>query len=323
MSSEHKKLLNQVEVTEVVSIIVLVISVGLAVIAVWLLTIEYPYTRTLSTDCSDGNACTADYAVGSSPAHCERFPASIATSCTSACYSEGTSTHCDGAGACTADDWTACNGYCTTTNGNAYGTSCNVTALFPLLPYFQTPTSSLEEDGVTTVDWCFANQCIFITLQVAFEVDPTGFEGYWDSWAGGEGLDCLDMLDTDAGADLSCVKATEIRTDSDGFSSFFDGIIVGSDNLNYTGRFCVFQYTCARFNTSAFSDEQNLAPTSISVNKNPRVPRSSAQPSKRAIATNSLSALSHQVALHAIMPGLKSKERELVKRHVMPRLVPS
>jgi hypothetical protein len=231
-----------------------------------------------SSVCDDGRACTANVFDASTGA-CAYPPLSRATNCSNACYAEGTPLWCDGVrGACVSDNVTACKGMCTADSVIDTGSlwhvyehwNLNFSApcspfIFPVRPYYIMPL--YERDGLyITQDegigfpTCIAQVCTLVTLQATAGVYETE-SGRWLESAMSMLLPCDDMLDANDPA-YACIRTTSIDVDS-GFASWYlnqRNSGRGLPNKTFVGRLCAYQYACAAYNMSVFSDPINFAP---------------------------------------------------------------
>ena len=188
----------------------------------------YLYKVDGSVRCGDGNVCTLDKLVGGLYCEYPFYPNDHA--CDSDCYVDGTSKFCDGVGHCTGP-YTACKGFCEA-DSIWDSEACDDTH-FKLKPYFAAPGDLHDLADMTGDSYCFANQCIHITMMVQFQTDIES-GSWWDSFAGAH-VTCADLLDTRSTTfDASCIEATTIDVDSGFICEYFTSNL--EDQALYTAR---------------------------------------------------------------------------------------
>jgi hypothetical protein len=247
-----------------------------------------PYAATPNASaCSDGNQCMVPWLTGS-PAYCRREPAPMTKRCSSSCHASGTAAHCDGAGACVAEDPNACKGFCpwTDTEGFVYAPSAKCTGdLFPLQGYWQNwallyaapfnygdyafqsdwgfgPNSSLADNLLS----CYAQTCTMSLLQLNAWLVTEECEGpCWFPQTSLGSVTCNALLNASNGVvDTSCIQAAETRLDSTFLDTWFNDMFEASFE-GATGRLCTYWYACAPQNQSVYGDPINLAPNILSL----------------------------------------------------------
>jgi len=176
--------------------------------------------------------------------------------CTSKCHKTGLGkTHCDGQGACIADNPKACKGYCASDGHILSGSACgNLDLLFPIKPYFQQGSDAQDDDWAwqnNSASSCFANSCYRAVLQVTLENEHDDDLGFFDTYAASV-TTCDDLIDTTL-VPASCITSWMITLDDSTFSDYFK-FKTGEDD-DYVGRACFFRYACSSVNQSAFYDE--------------------------------------------------------------------
>jgi hypothetical protein len=222
----------------------------------WL--VLFPVT---SSGCDDDNACTVDLKVGPvGQRYCVHESAPTDQGCTaSKCYYSGAPAHCNGRGACIADDPLTCKGLCTDYTGSnpyVYPYSGCDPSLIPLRPYFSGGFNigdtiiypSFVPDGMG----CFAGRCFRMVFQSLVEHNVN-----YLAWAGSL-MSCEEMLDTsDPNIDTKCIQTREILVDTASAAPLMNNVYnTGNDWL---GRLCIFHYACARVNTTLLGVVSGLA----------------------------------------------------------------
>jgi hypothetical protein len=227
----------------------------------------------VSTNCSDGRACTVDLLYQDTQ-HCENPNAVRHAACDTECYVDGTSTSCDGKGACTSTDWTACKSYCEMDSGLVLDIppESDVNASIDLFPFKAFFRHNLTGPNVLSYEQyleaplafgiCLGNQYVFSTLMLNIIVRETN---YLPVFMPSARMSCSDLLNQSVSlVQEGCLVSSEFYVDTQYvdylMGSVFFEYYTGSPEpntttLHGTARGCIFHYSCGQFNETAFADE--------------------------------------------------------------------
>ncbi len=223
----------------------------------------------LDTACNNDNVCQRGVAktVGGVK-FCSVRSLAPGASCTSACYADGTTTHCTSEQECISTDSTACLGACVieTATGAIFESDhpdCEDKLVFKDYYMWDTPLSSespyawmqySDFPGTCEVNmgcmWYGMRVRLFYREDLVDWYTPTGVE-----------LGCLDYLNM---TNDECIETVEVAVDNEIATPLFREVLdpfIPATNLTkftFQSSMCLFSYKCAVANTSALIDPEYL-----------------------------------------------------------------
>ncbi len=222
----------------------------------------------LDTACNNDNVCQRGVAktVGGVK-FCSVRSLAPGASCTSACYADGTTTHCTSEQECISTDSTACLGACVITDpgGSIFENDhpdCEDKLVFKDFYTWNTSLSSENPFGWMhytdfpgTCDALMGCMWYGMRLRLYYREDLVDWYDYT-----GSDLDCFGYLNMTNDA---CIGTIEVPVDNEIATPLFRGILdpFTAENLTlftFQSSMCLFNYKCAVANTSALVDPAYL-----------------------------------------------------------------